>query len=81
MIEFMATVVFAWLLWNVLKLAFQITWGAAKVIAMLFVVGALLAFVGCLVFDGGIALYAPMALMGIVWRLLEEYLYIVSIPN
>ena len=81
MIEFMATVVFAWLLWNVLKLAFQITWGAAKVIALLFVAAALLAFVGCLVFDGGISLYAPMALMGIVWRLLEEYLNIVSIPN
>lgn len=81
MIEFMATVVFTWLLWNVLKLAFQITWGAAKGIAILFVAGALLAFAGCLVFDGGILLYAPMALMGIVWRLLEEYRYLVSITN
>lgn len=81
MIEFMATVVFAWLLWNVLKLAFQITWGAAKAIALLLASGALLAFVGCLLSAGGILLYAPMALMGIVWRLLEEYLYIVSIPN
>lgn len=81
MIEFMATVVFTWLLWNVLKLAFQITWGAAKVIAILFVAGALLAFAGCLVFAGGILLYAPMALMGIVWRLLEEYRYLVSITN
>lgn len=81
MIEFMATVVFAWLLWNVLKLAFQITWGAAKGIAVLFAAAALLTFVGCLLFAGGILLYAPMALMGIVWRLLEEYLYIVSITN
>lgn len=81
MIEFMATVVFAWLLWNVLKLAFQITRGAVKAVAILIAAAALLAFVGCLLSAGGILLYAPMALMGIVWQLLEEYLYIVSITN
>ena len=71
MLEILTVVVFVWLLWNTLKLIFKITWGAAKVIAVLLVIAALPAFIGCLLFAGGILLLMPVALIAIAWGLVK----------
>lgn len=71
MLEVLTVVVCVWLFWNVLKLFFKITWGAAKVIAVLLVIAALPALIGCLLFAGGVLLLLPVALIAIAWGLLK----------
>lgn len=71
MLEVLTVVVCVWLFWNVLKLFFKITWGAAKMIAVLLVIAALPALIGCLLFAGGVLLLLPVALIAIAWGLLK----------
>lgn len=71
MLEVLTVVVCVWLFWNVLKLFFKITWGAAKVMAVLLVIAALPALIGCLLFAGGVLLLLPVALIAIAWGLLK----------
>ena len=71
MLEILTVVVFVWLFWNVLKLLFKITWGTAKVIAVLLAIAALPALTVCLLFAGGILLLVPVALIVIAWWLLK----------
>lgn len=71
MLEVLTVFVCVWLFWNVLKLFFKITWGAAKVIAVLLVIAALPALIGCLLFAGGVLLLLPVALIAIAWGLLK----------
>ena len=71
MLEILTVVVFVWLFWNVLKLLFKITWGTAKVIAVLLAIAALPALTVCLLFAGGILLLVPVAVIAIAWWLLK----------
>ncbi len=47
-----------------IRLAFKITWGAAKIIATILMVLAVPVFIVCLVFAGGMVLLIPVALIG-----------------
>ena len=71
MLELLTAIVFIWLLVKTLGLAFKITWGVAKVIACIMMVLALPLLLVCLVFAGGIALLAPIVLIGIAFGILK----------
>ena len=71
MLDILITVLFCWLFFKAIGLAFRVAWGTTKVIAsILFAVAVPLLFV-CLVFAGGIALLLPLALIGIAFGLLK----------
>lgn len=71
MLELLTAIVFIWLLVKTIGLAFKITWGVAKVIACIMMVLALPLLLVCLVFAGGIALLAPIVLIGIAFGILK----------
>lgn len=63
MFEILATLIFLWLMFKCIGLAFKLTWGAAKIIAGILMVLALPALILCLIFAGGIFLIIPIALI------------------
>ncbi len=71
MIEILLCVLFAWLFYHALRLTFKIAWGVAKIIAVLLIIAALPALIGCLLFASGLILLAPVALIAIAWGLLK----------
>ena len=71
MFELLTLVVFAWLMIKAIGLAFRITWGMAKIIASILMVFALPVLIVCFLFVGGIALMAPIAMMGIAFGILK----------
>lgn len=71
MFEAITVIVFIWLLVKAIGLAVKLAWGAAKVIASILMVIALPVLVICLVFIGGIALLAPIAVIGIAAGILK----------
>ena len=71
MLDILITVLFCWLFFKAIGLAFRVAWGTTKIIAsILFAVAVPMLFV-CLVFAGGIALLLPLALIGIAFGLLK----------
>lgn len=71
MLDLIVTVLFCWLFFKAVGLAFRVAWGAAKIVAaLLFAVAVPLLFV-CLAFAGGIVLLLPLALIGIAFGLLK----------
>ena len=69
--EILMTILFCWLFFKALGLAFRAAWGATKIIAaILFAIAVPLLFV-CLVFAGGILLLLPLALVGLAFGLLK----------
>ena len=71
MLEILVTVLFVWLFWQGIKLAFRIAWGAVKVIAVILFILSVPALIGCLLFAGGLALLIPLALIGLAAGLLR----------
>ncbi len=64
-LEIASTILFAWLFFKALKLTFKITWGFAKIVAIILFVIALPALILCLLFAGSAAiLLLPIALVG-----------------
>lgn len=71
MLDLIVTVLFCWLFFKAVGLAFRVAWGAAKIVAsLLFAVAVPLLFV-CLAFAGGVVLLLPLALIGIAFGLLK----------
>lgn len=71
MLDILVTVLFCWLFFKAIGLAFKVAWGTTKVIAsILFAVAVPMLFV-CLMFAGGIVLLVPLALIGIAFGLLK----------
>lgn len=71
MLELIMTVLFCWIIFKAIGLAFRVTWGVAKIIAsLLFAIAVPLLFV-CLAFAGGLLILLPLALVGIAYGLLE----------
>ena len=71
MLDILVTVLFCWLFFKAIGLAFKVAWGTTKIIAsVLFTLAVPMLFV-CLVFAGGIALLLPLALVGIAFGLLK----------
>ena len=71
MLEFLTVILFCWLFFKAVGLAFRMAWGTAKVIASLLFTVAVPLLILCLVFAGGIFLLLPLALIGIAFGLLK----------
>lgn len=65
MFELLTIIVFVWLLFNTIGLAFKLTWGMAKIIASILVLFAVPLLVVCLLFASGILLLIPVVIIGI----------------
>lgn len=72
MLELFIIILFFWLFFKAIGLAFKVAWGGVKIIASVLFAIALPMLVVCLVFAGGILLLLPLALMGIAFGLLKK---------
>lgn len=71
MLDLIVIILFCWLFFKAIGLAFRAAWGVTKIVAsVLFAIAVPLLFV-CLAFAGGIVLLAPLALIGIAFGLLK----------
>ena len=71
MLEILTVVLFCWIFFKALGLAFRVAWGTTKLIAALLFAVAVPLLVVCLLFAGGIALLLPLALVGLAFGLLK----------
>ena len=71
MLDIIMVVIFCWLFFKAIGLAFRVAWGATKVIASLLFAIALPMLIACLVFAGGLLLLIPIALIGIAFAMLK----------
>ena len=71
MMEFLMIILFCWLFWKALGLAFRAAWGLTKILASLLFVLAVPLLIGCLAFAGGILLLIPVAMVAIAGMLLK----------
>lgn len=74
MMEFVMVVLFCWLFWKVLGLAFRAAWGMTKILAWLLFILAVPLLIGCLLFAGGILLLIPVAMVAVAGVLLKAAL-------
>ena len=71
MLELLLTVLFCWLFFKAIGLAFRVAWGTTKIIAaLLFALAVPMLFV-CLLFAGGLLLLVPITLIAIAFGLLK----------
>ena len=63
MLEILITVLFVWLLFKVIGLAFRVAWGAAKIVASILFTLAVPLLVLCLIFAGGMLILIPIAMI------------------
>ena len=71
MFELFVLILFGWLFFGAVRLAFKVTWGLAKIAAVILFVLALPALIGCLLFASGLILLLPVALIAIAWGILR----------
>ena len=71
MMELLVLIVFCWLFFKAVGLAFRMAWGTAKIIASLLFAVAVPLLVLCLIFAGGVFLLLPLALIGIAFGLVR----------
>lgn len=71
MFELLILVIFGWLFFKAIGLAFRITWGFAKILGTILCVIALPALVGCLLFASGIFLLLPVILIAAAFFLFK----------
>lgn len=71
MLDLIITLLFCWLFFKAIGLAFRAAWGTAKIIASLLFAIALPLLAVCLFFAGGIILLVPLALVSIAFGLLK----------
>lgn len=69
--ELLAVIVFCWLFFKAVGLAFRVAWGTAKIIASILFALAVPMLILCLLFAGGIFLLLPLVLVGIAFGLLR----------
>ena len=72
MFELLVVAAFLWLFIKGLGLAFRVTWGLTKAVAIVLFVLAMPALLGCLLLAGGVLLLIPVALVGIDFGILKE---------
>ena len=71
MLEILVIILFCWLFFKAIGLAFRVAWGTTKIIAsLLFAVAVPMLLAGVL-FAGGILLLLPLILVGIAFALLK----------
>lgn len=71
MFEHLVVAAFLWLFIKGLGLAFRVTWGLTKAVAIVLFVLAMPALLGCLLLAGGVLLLIPVALVGIAFGILK----------
>jgi hypothetical protein len=71
MMELLTVILFCWLFFKAMGLAFRMAWGTAKILASLLFAVAVPLLVLCLIFAGGIVLLLPLALVGAAFGLLR----------
>ena len=71
MFELLILILFAWLFVKSIGLAFRVTWGLAKVFAVILFVLAVPALIGGLLLASGVVLLFPLVLIGIAWGILK----------
>ena len=71
MFDLLVLILFAWLFFKAVGLAFRVTWGLAKVIAVILFTLALPALIGCFLVAGGVVLFIPVALVGTAFGILK----------
>lgn len=71
MFELLVLILFIWLFIGSIRLAFRITWGLAKIVAVILFVLALPALIAALLLAGGIVLLLPIVLVGVAFLILK----------
>ena len=71
MLDILFIVLFCWLFFKAMGIAFHVAWGTAKLIASLLFAVALPMLVLMLVFAGGLLLLVPLAMVAIAWAILK----------
>ena len=71
MMELVVLIVFCWLFFKAVGLAFRMAWGTAKIIASVLFAVAVPLLVLCLIFAGGVFLLMPLALIGIAFGVVK----------
>lgn len=71
MLEILTVVLFCWLFFKAIGLAFRVAWGTTKIVASLLFTLAVPMLVLCLLFAGGIVLLVPLILVAIAFALLK----------
>jgi len=71
MLEILIVILFCWLFFKALGLAFRLAWGTAKIVASILFAVAVPLLIGTLMFVGGLMLLIPLALMGLAFGLLK----------
>ena len=69
--ELIMIVLFCWLFWKCLGLAFRAAWGITKILAWVLFVLAVPMLIGCLLFAGGLLLLVPVAMVALAGLLLK----------
>ena len=74
MFELLTIAIFIWLLVKAIGLAFNLTWGVAKIAASILIALAFPVLIVCLVFVGGVALLVPIIMIAIAAGILKAFL-------
>ena len=71
MFELFVLIIFGWLFIKAIGLIFKVTWGLAKILAVILFVLSLPTLVGCLLMASGFILLIPIALIGTAFGILK----------
>lgn len=71
MLEILSVLLFCWLFFKALGLAFRVAWGTTKIIASVLFALAVPMLFACLLFVGGVAMLLPLVLVGLAFGLLK----------
>ena len=71
MLDLIIVILFCWLFFKALGLAFRLAWGTAKIVASVLFAIAVPMLGLCLFFAGGLLLLVPLALVGIAFGVLK----------
>lgn len=71
MLDLIIVILFCWLFFKALGLAFRLAWGTAKIIVSILFAIAVPMLALCLIFAGGLLLLVPLALVGIALGVLR----------
>ena len=71
MFELLVVVLFGWLFFGAIRLAFKVTWGLTKVFAVILFILTLPVLAACLLFESGVVLFLPVAIIALAWGMLK----------
>ena len=71
MLEILTVVLFCWLFFKALGLAFRVAWGTTKILASLLFAVAVPMLIAGVLFAGGILLLLPLILVAVAFALLK----------